>query len=112
MSALGNLLMAVDQAPAAEGLWVWLQHEAPRLFTQLDGFLLDLTRAFSLDFAPPDTDTFRCLALARAAGEAGGTAPCTLNAANEEAGANWRIARARYCSALHAWAAARNAAGG
>ena len=46
MSALGNLLMAVDQAPAAEGLWVWLQHEAPRLFTQLDGFLLDLTRAF------------------------------------------------------------------
>jgi 1-deoxy-D-xylulose-5-phosphate reductoisomerase len=46
---------------------------------------LDLTRAFSLDFAPPDTETFRCLALARAAGEAGGTAPCVLNAANEEA---------------------------
>jgi membrane-associated protein len=46
MSALGNLLLAVDQAPAAEGLWAWLQHEAPRLFTQLDGFLLDLTRAF------------------------------------------------------------------
>ena len=46
---------------------------------------LDLARAFSLDFAPPDTETFRCLALARAAGEAGGTAPCVLNAANEEA---------------------------
>ncbi len=29
--------------------------------------------------------TFRCLALARAAGEAGGLAPCALNAADEEA---------------------------
>jgi 1-deoxy-D-xylulose-5-phosphate reductoisomerase len=45
----------------------------------------DLDRAFSLDFEPPDTATFRCLALARAAGEAGGTSPCILNAANEEA---------------------------
>ena len=33
----------------------------------------------------PTPHTFRCLALARAAGEAGGTAPCMLNAANEEA---------------------------
>ena len=46
---------------------------------------LDLTAAFSLDFEPPDTDAFRCLALARQAGEAGGTAPCLLNAANEVA---------------------------
>ena len=46
---------------------------------------LDLTQAFSLDFEPPDLDTFRCLALAREAGEAGGTAPCVLNAANEAA---------------------------
>ena len=46
---------------------------------------LDLSRPLSLTFEPPDTDTFRCLALARAAGEAGGTAPCVLNAANEEA---------------------------
>jgi 1-deoxy-D-xylulose-5-phosphate reductoisomerase len=46
---------------------------------------LDLTAAFSLTFEPPDPDTFRCLALARAAGETGGTAPCVLNAANEEA---------------------------
>ncbi len=29
---------------------------------------LDLTRAFSLRFEPPDTETFRCLALAREAG--------------------------------------------
>ena len=46
---------------------------------------LDLSRPLSLTFEPPDTDTFRCLALARAAGETGGTAPCVLNAANEEA---------------------------
>ncbi len=57
---------------------------------------LDLTRAFSLDFAPPDTDTFRCLALARAAGIAGGGAPCVLNAANEEAVAAFLAGRIRF----------------
>ena len=41
--------------------------------------------AFSLDFEPPDLDTFGCLRLAVLAGEAGGTAPAVLNAANEEA---------------------------
>jgi len=46
---------------------------------------LDLSQPFSLDFEPPDMDAFRCLALARAAGVAGGTAPCALNAANEVA---------------------------
>ena len=46
---------------------------------------LDLSQPFSLDFEPPDTEAFRCLALARAAGVAGGTAPCALNAANEVA---------------------------
>jgi 1-deoxy-D-xylulose-5-phosphate reductoisomerase len=46
---------------------------------------LDLTAPFSLDFAPPDLDAFRCLGLARRAGEVGGTAPCVLNAANEVA---------------------------
>jgi 1-deoxy-D-xylulose-5-phosphate reductoisomerase len=38
-----------------------------------------------LDFDAPDPDTFRCLALARTAGETGGTAPAVLNAANEVA---------------------------
>ncbi|MEP6640817.1 MAG: 1-deoxy-D-xylulose-5-phosphate reductoisomerase [Gaiellales bacterium] len=46
---------------------------------------LDLSKALRLDFEPPDLDTFRCLALARQAGIAGGTAPCVLNAANEAA---------------------------
>ena len=38
-----------------------------------------------LDFEPPDTDAFPCLALAFQALEAGGTAPAMLNAANEVA---------------------------
>ncbi len=46
---------------------------------------LDLTQPLRLEFEPPDTDTFRCLALARRAGIEGGTAPCVLNAANEAA---------------------------
>ena len=46
---------------------------------------LDFTQLGSLEFAPPDTGTFRCLALAREAGEAGGTLPCAMNAANEVA---------------------------
>ena len=46
---------------------------------------LDFTQLGSLEFAPADTDTFRCLALARAAGERGGTLPCAMNAANEVA---------------------------
>ena len=50
---------------------------------------LDLGAAFSLDFEPPDLDAFRCLRLAREAGQAGGTAPCILNAANEIAVADF-----------------------
>ena len=46
---------------------------------------LDLARGLLLEFFPPDEETFACLALARAAGAAGGTAACVLNAANEVA---------------------------
>ncbi|HXE45280.1 MAG TPA: 1-deoxy-D-xylulose-5-phosphate reductoisomerase [Conexibacter sp.] len=46
---------------------------------------LDLAALGQLTFEQPDTDTFACLRLAREAGEAGGTAPCILNAANEVA---------------------------
>src|SRR6185369_3886168 len=45
---------------------------------------LDLTAA-PLEFFEPDLDTFRLLALARQAGEGGGTLPCVFNAANEVA---------------------------
>jgi 1-deoxy-D-xylulose-5-phosphate reductoisomerase len=44
---------------------------------------LDLAQLGALTFEPVDEETFQCLRLARAAGVAGGTAPCTLNAANE-----------------------------
>jgi 1-deoxy-D-xylulose-5-phosphate reductoisomerase len=46
---------------------------------------LDLASVVRLTFEAPDTETFRCLALARDAAAAGGTAPCVLNAANEVA---------------------------
>jgi 1-deoxy-D-xylulose-5-phosphate reductoisomerase len=57
---------------------------------------LDLTSSPSLTFEPPDAETFRCLALARAAGLAGGLAPCALNAADEEAVAAFLGARCRF----------------
>ncbi len=46
---------------------------------------LDLASGLTLEFHAPDLDTFSLLALARAAGEEGGTAPCVYNAANEVA---------------------------
>jgi 1-deoxy-D-xylulose-5-phosphate reductoisomerase len=46
---------------------------------------LDLAELGALTFEPADTETFACLRLAREAAVAGGTAPCTLNAANEVA---------------------------
>jgi 1-deoxy-D-xylulose-5-phosphate reductoisomerase len=46
---------------------------------------LDLAEAGELSFERPDLASFPCLRLAREAGEAGGTAPCVLNAANEVA---------------------------
>jgi 1-deoxy-D-xylulose-5-phosphate reductoisomerase len=46
---------------------------------------LDLAAAGELTFEEPDLETFACLRLALAAGEAGGTAPCVLNAADEVA---------------------------
>jgi 1-deoxy-D-xylulose-5-phosphate reductoisomerase len=46
---------------------------------------LDFASGLVLEFHTPDEEAFPCLALARAAGVAGGTAPCVLNAANEVA---------------------------
>lgn len=44
---------------------------------------LDFTKLGTLEFLPPDVETFRCLELARIAGVTGGTLPCAMNAANE-----------------------------
>jgi 1-deoxy-D-xylulose-5-phosphate reductoisomerase len=46
---------------------------------------LDFSSGLILEFSPPDDDAFPCLGLARAAGEAGRSMPCVLNAANEVA---------------------------
>jgi len=59
---------------------------------------LDLASVGSLDFEAPDLDTFACLRLAREAGEAGGTAPCVLNAADEVAVAAFLDGRIAFAS--------------
>jgi 1-deoxy-D-xylulose-5-phosphate reductoisomerase len=46
---------------------------------------LDWSTASTWEFAPLDDEAFPAVALARAAGEAGGVAPAVYNAANEEA---------------------------
>jgi 1-deoxy-D-xylulose-5-phosphate reductoisomerase len=46
---------------------------------------LDLSSGVALEFHAPDLETFPLLALARRAGEQGGTYPCVFNAANEVA---------------------------
>ena len=52
---------------------------------------LDLVTASKLTFSKPDTETFRCLAMAIQSARTGGTAPAILNGANE-------IAVARFLS--------------
>ena len=47
--------------------------------------VLDLAGGLTLEFHAPDLETFPMLALARVAGEQGGTYPCAFNAANEVA---------------------------
>lgn len=46
---------------------------------------LDFSQGLVLEFELPDLETFPLLALARRAGEEGGTYPCAFNAANEVA---------------------------
>ncbi|HEY8779685.1 MAG TPA: 1-deoxy-D-xylulose-5-phosphate reductoisomerase [Solirubrobacterales bacterium] len=57
---------------------------------------LDLAAIGELTFEPPDLDSFPCLRLAREAGEAGGTAPCVLNAVDEVAVAAFLDGRLRF----------------
>ncbi|MBE6472418.1 MAG: 1-deoxy-D-xylulose-5-phosphate reductoisomerase [Coriobacteriaceae bacterium] len=70
---------------------------------------LDFTKLGSLEFAAPDTDTFRCLALARAAGERGGTLPCAMNAANEIAVAAFLAGEGTYLGIAECVEAVMNA---
>lgn len=57
---------------------------------------MDFRTLGSLEFDAPDTDTFKCLALACEAGERGGTLPCAMNAANEVAVASFLEGRCSY----------------
>ncbi len=61
----------------------YAMHYPDRADTSLEP--LDLASVGRLDFEAPDPGRFPCLRLAREAGEAGGTAPCVLNAADEVA---------------------------
>ena len=51
---------------------------------------IDWCSADPLTFGEADEAAFGCLALARAAGRAGGTLPCAMNAANEVANERFR----------------------
>jgi 1-deoxy-D-xylulose-5-phosphate reductoisomerase len=75
-ATLGHLGYPDMRVPIAYGL-----HYPERVDVPVRA--LDLAELGALTFEPVDTDTFACLRLARQAGIAGGTAPCTLNAANE-----------------------------
>ena len=57
---------------------------------------LDLAAIGRLDFEAPDAVRFPCLRLAREALQAGGSAPCVLNAANEAAVAAFLEGRIRF----------------
>ena len=46
---------------------------------------MDWSKAFSLNFQPPDLDNFPCLGIGYEVIRRGGTAPAVVNAANEEA---------------------------
>lgn len=66
--------------------------------TRLPVERLDLAKVGSLTFEEPDPDTFRCLALARQAGEKGGIVPCILNAADEVAVAAFLAGRIEFAA--------------
>ena len=57
---------------------------------------LDFATGLVLEFEPPDLETFPLLALARQAGELGGTYPCVFNAANEVAVAAFLAGRSPF----------------
>jgi 1-deoxy-D-xylulose-5-phosphate reductoisomerase len=57
---------------------------------------LDFSAGLRLEFEPPDPERFPLLALARVAGERGGTSPCVFNAANEVAVAAFLDGRIRF----------------
>jgi 1-deoxy-D-xylulose-5-phosphate reductoisomerase len=62
---------------------------------------IDFAKLAKLDFEAPRLDDFPALNLARAAGEAGGTMPAVLNAANEVAVASFLAGHCAFPSIWH-----------
>jgi len=73
---------------------------------------LDLGSGLTLEFHAPDLETFPLLALARRAGERGGTYPCVFNAANEIAVAAFLEGRLPFLGIAEVVAEALDAADG
>ncbi|MEO5575263.1 MAG: 1-deoxy-D-xylulose-5-phosphate reductoisomerase [Gaiellaceae bacterium] len=73
---------------------------------------LDLAGGLTLEFSVPDLETFPLLALARRAGEAGGTYPAVFNAANEVAVAAFLAGRLPFLGIAEVVEAALDAADG
>jgi 1-deoxy-D-xylulose-5-phosphate reductoisomerase len=73
---------------------------------------LDLAAGLTLEFHAPDLETFSLLALARDAGERGGTYPCAYNAANEVAVAAFLDGRLPFLGIAEVVADALAAVGG
>lgn len=84
---------------------------APARLDQAFG-ALDWSQARSLTFEPPDLGAFPCLGLAYDAGRAGGSAPATLNAANEVAVAAFLDGRLPWSAIAEVVAAALQQGGG
>ncbi len=59
----------------------------PRRMDLVNGNRLSLSDVAALNFKKPDLNRFRALALAYEAGRTGGSMPCVLNGANEQANA-------------------------
>ena len=72
----------------------------------------NVTSGLTLEFEPPDLDTFPLLAHARRAGEQGGTYPAVFNAANEVAVAAFLEERLPFLGIAHVVADALAAADG
>jgi 1-deoxy-D-xylulose-5-phosphate reductoisomerase len=73
---------------------------------------LDVAAGLTLEFHAPDLETFPLLALARRAGEDGGTYPCVFNAANEVAVAAFLAGRLPFLAIAEVVADALAAADG
>ena len=63
---------------------------------------MDFSRAFQLDFQPPDPERFPALELGREVARQGGTAGAVLNAANEAAVAEFLAGRLEFINIVPA----------